>query len=150
MCQSMYCPGTVRVFRDRGGYFDKRVAHVFIPVLSWDGQSILGVMSWYGTTHSILRISMPFNGVTGHRMVLWCTFLWSNWPLFNDPVGYYFMLFIWVSSCCCCSTPEWLDNNGVCKVRRVILPSLDHFTDVAGLRDFPYQDVTGFSTPYKR
>ena len=68
MCQAMCCPGTVRVFWDRGGYFNKRVAHVFIPVLCWDGQSILGVMSWYGTTHSILRISMPFNGVTGHRI----------------------------------------------------------------------------------
>ena len=27
------------------------VAHVFIQVLSWDGQSILGVMPLYGTAH---------------------------------------------------------------------------------------------------
>ena len=26
-------------------------AHWLVPVLSWDSQSILGVMSWYGTTH---------------------------------------------------------------------------------------------------
>ena len=39
-------------------------ACMFTPVLSWDGQSILGLMTWYGTT--FLRISMPFDLVTGH------------------------------------------------------------------------------------
>ena len=38
--------------------------HVVIPVLSWDGQSILGLMPCSGTTH--IRIPMPFDGITGH------------------------------------------------------------------------------------
>ena len=79
MCSRQYCTGIL-------GYSDKEVQyacvhastvlgswdiltrrcsmHVFMPVLSWDGQSILGLTTWYGTT--FLRISMPFDLVTGH------------------------------------------------------------------------------------
>ena len=40
--------------------------HVFTPVLSWDGQSISGLL-WPGMVQLIyLWISMPFDGVTGH------------------------------------------------------------------------------------
>ena len=38
--------------------------HVFMPVLSWDGHSISGLMTWYGTTH------IPLN---------FYAILWRHW-----------------------------------------------------------------------
>ena len=41
-----------------------------IPFLSWDSQSISGVIARYGTNpYYILEISMPFDGITGHPFV---------------------------------------------------------------------------------
>ena len=49
MCSRQYCPGVL-------GYSDKECSmHVFMPVLSWDGQSISGLMTWDGTTHIPLK-----------------------------------------------------------------------------------------------
>ena len=70
---------------------------------------------WWNT-YSILRISIPFDGITGHRMVQWCTFLWSNRPLLKIHA-------LHVSELLLFSSHSRMAGQQWCmQVRRVILP----------------------------